>query len=273
MIAFVRGCSFLVLSGFLIAIPGFADNWARVYGGLDSEQAVGVELHPGGGYLVAGTTDFMDGPDSGDLWLMRLDGSGQIQWQKSYGGAGLDEACCLIETSGGSFVLGGTTTSFGSDGTDVWVLEVDTAGGILWQKRYAETGDQRLVGIDETASGYLLSANRETTPSHWDAWILEIDWVGEILWQKTYLADGAFTAANDDAAAMADGGFTVVGSSNSSGGRGTKLWVLRLDAAGEISWQKTYGGPDLLEMGFAIEAVGLDVGVGAYHESCRQYVV
>ena len=268
MIAMFRCCTLLALSGFLVAIPGFADHWARVYGGLDSERAVGVELHPGGGYLVAGTSDADELGDE-ELWLMRVDSSGQIQWQKSYGGLGSDEACCLLKTAAGHFLLGGTTSSFGADGTDIWILELDAAGQVLWQKRYAEAGDQGLVDIDETSSGYLLTANREAVETSWNAWLVEIDLNGEIVWQKTYGdADGGNLVSG--AEVFADDAIAMVGSSNSAA-PGVKLWVVRLDSTGEISWQKTYGGSDLAELGLAIEAVGSDVVVAGYTEFFPYY--
>ena len=264
------GQSAVIFVWLVLAVTSVsAESWGRSYGGVDSDSAAAVALLGDGDYLVAGTTSDPDDLESGDVWLVRLDQTGEVVWQRRYGGLETDRACCVIETSSSQLLVGGFTESFGAAGRDLWLLALDATGNVLWQKRYHDTDDQRLVAIDETTNGYLLTANRQIAAGSVDAWLLKIDHAGGILWQKTYgTAQGGNVA--QDAIAMADGGFTIVGSTPSQT-PSTKLWVLRVDALGEIAWQKTYGAADLSESGFAVEALGAEVIVAGWTESYPYY--
>jgi hypothetical protein len=76
----------------------------------------------------------------------------------------------------------------------------------------------------------------------WDFWVLKLDALGNVTWQKTY--GGTNTDVAESAQQTLDGGFVVAGRTGSFSAGGSDFWVLKLDALGNVSWQKTYGGAD-----------------------------
>jgi hypothetical protein len=101
---------------------------------------------------VAGWT-WSFGAGGGDVWVLKLDGSGNVQWQKTYGGTDDDEARAIAPTSDGGYVVAGWTTSFGAGGDDVWVLKLDGSGNVQWQKTYGGTDDDGPHAIAPTSDG------------------------------------------------------------------------------------------------------------------------
>src|SRR2546422_11724697 len=99
------------------------------YGARCFHLAKSVLFRSDGGFIVAGfTTSF--GAGSADAWLLKLDSSGSIVWQKTYGGTGDDEAFSVRQTSDGGFIVAGVTFSFGAGGPDAWVLRLDGSGTV-----------------------------------------------------------------------------------------------------------------------------------------------
>ena len=102
-------------------------QWQKAYGQWG--WASSVQQTFDGGYIVAGTTNLnLISPDTMDFWLLKLDNSGNIQWQKAYGGTGYDLAHSVHQTTDGGYIVGGTTCSFGSCG--LWLLKLDSNGNI-----------------------------------------------------------------------------------------------------------------------------------------------
>jgi Secretion system C-terminal sorting domain len=164
-----------------------------------------------------------------DYWIVKLDRKGDIQWQKTYGGAFADALRAMEQTQDGGYILGGYSNSPASTTTE----KSPTFGGA--RGGYGEkTDDNKGVG---------------------DYWIIKIDALGVIQWQRTYGGDG-----DDQLYALhqtPDGGYIAGGNSNSSGAltaqggvvkTGTDYWVLQLDAKGNVVWSQTYdfGKTDIL---------------------------
>jgi len=103
-------------------------DWQKTYGGGGYDSASSIQQTSDGGYIVAGvTTSF--GAGGYDFWVLKLDGSGNVQWQKTYGGTGNDYANSIQQTTDGGYIVAGVTTSFGAGG-DFWVLKLDSSGNV-----------------------------------------------------------------------------------------------------------------------------------------------
>ncbi len=112
-------------------------QWNHTYGGRAQDGAYSVVQTIDGGYALAGYTNSF-GAGSYDFWLVKTDSSGNMMWNKTYGGSGDDEAGCVIQTSDGGFALAGYTNSFGAGSYDFWLVKTDSFGGItveqdLWR--------------------------------------------------------------------------------------------------------------------------------------------
>ena len=220
-------------------------EWKKTYGGPGWEWADLISQTDDGGYALTGeTTSF--GAGGGDVWALKLDAGGEVQWEKAFGGRADDLAVSMLQTQDGGYVVAGETKSFGAGDWDAWVLKLDATGGVQWQKTYGGTGwdSSSADPIEQTTDGGYVLTGRTSSfgAGGFDIWVLKLDADGAIQWQKTY---GGY--ADDEAHAIrqtADGGYAVAGFTRSFGAGGLDVWVLKLDASGAVQWQETLGGRD-----------------------------
>jgi len=225
-------------------------QWDNSYGGTGLEECRGILQTSDGGYAAAGRTESFGVGEGGAMWALKLDASGAVQWQKTYAGGG---GSALAAGHGGGVVMGGTTTGFGAEGSDAWVVKVDDSGAIEWQQRYGGAQNEVLYSIQQTSDGgYVFAGWTSSWGAGWaDFWVTKVDGSGGVTWSKTYGgADG------DDARWISEvpaGGYIVTGWTVSFGAGNADLWLLRLDASGNVQWQNTYGG-SADERGFGVSA-------------------
>jgi hypothetical protein len=215
-------------------------------------------------------------PSFGDYWILKLDASGNIQWQQTFGGEDNERFSMVKQTSDGGYIVGGTSSSFlltlfgftasGGDktgairgGDDYWILKLSATGAIQWQKTIGGTEDDRLMSVGLTTDGgYILGGysnsgfsgeKTDTCRGDFDYWILKLNTLGDIVWQKTIGGNGTEIIAS--VKQTSDNGYLVAGTSASTiSGEKTEMgyggasdyWVLKLDDTGNIIWQKTMGG-------------------------------
>lgn len=239
--------------------------WQRSYGGSAEDEAYGVQQTMDGGFIVAGYTESNDGDVTGnhgelDYWVLKLDGSGNLLWQKCYGGSGEDEAYSISETADGGFVVAGESESTDGDVTgnhgegDYWIVRLDNMGNLLWEKSFGGSSVDYAKMIKATSdNGYVVAGwsssidgDLDENMGYTDYWIVKLDADGNMQWEKcTGGSDYDFAHAISE---TADGGYVVAGYTHSndidvSGNHGsTDYWIIKLDAAGQLSWQKTMGG-------------------------------
>ena len=108
-------------------VSGVTILWNKTYGGTAAERAFSVVATSDGGYALVGTTDSF-GAGEDDFWLVKTDASGNMEWNKTYGGTGDDQAWSLVETSDGGYIIAGSTDSFGAGGYDFWLIKTDEYG-------------------------------------------------------------------------------------------------------------------------------------------------
>jgi hypothetical protein len=103
--------------------------WAKTYGGTGDDTAWSVQQTSDGGYIVAGHTRSF-GVGNLDVFLIKTDANGDVQWAKTYGGAGDDRAFSVQQTSDGGYIVAGRTSSFGAGGDDAFLVKTDANGNI-----------------------------------------------------------------------------------------------------------------------------------------------
>ncbi len=228
-------------------------HWQKTYGTEDGgEKAHSIRVTSDGGYIVAGETNSW-GAGAADCWILKLnpdghpDGDGSVAWQKSYGSShndpatSIDYATSIDQTSDGGYIVAGTSTTLPDPTFEVvyvWVLKLNTAGDISWQKTFGNNAGSYVSVIHQTSdSGYVLAGNDGLVILPNDpvkAWALKLDAGGSILWQKAY--DGPIWQNRDIAESIQetlDGGFVMGGSTDSSGMGENDLFILKLDDNGE----------------------------------------
>lgn len=225
----------------------FQLDWARTYGGVGDDRPHSIQETSDGGYLVAGQAgpgSFGAGLD--DAWLVKLDSTGGWDWQRYFGGTNYDYANSALEASDGSFFVAGHSTSFnvGPD-YDIWVLKLNSDRSVNWQHTSGGTSDEYIRAMTLTSDGgcIVVGYTGSFGAGGYDIWVLKISSTGVIQWQYTY--GGTGTEEGWAVQETSDGGYIVVGDTNSYGAGGFDVWVLKLDGLGTPIWQHTYGGTGL----------------------------
>ena len=239
--------------------------WQKCLGGTSSDIAHDIQPTSDGGYIVAGSTHSINGDVTGnhggvDAWIVKLDATGVLIWQKCLGGTSYDNISSIQTTSDGGFIAVGYTESVNGDVignhglSDVWVIKLSATGSVLWQKCLGGTNFEQATSIQTTTDGgYILaghtnSINGDVTVNHGaqDAWIVKLDLTGAIVWQRSLGGSGEDYAKSIQS--TTDGGYILAGNTNSNSGDvignhgDNDAWVIKLDAFGSIIWQICLGG-------------------------------
>ncbi len=240
-------------------------QWQKALGGTSYDVAYSVQQTNDEGYIVAGKTLSNDGDVSGnhgdyDVWVVKLNNNGIIEWQKTLGGTGEDVAQSIRQTHEGGYVLAGWSYSsdgdvIGNTGFHFWIVKLNNLGTLEWQNSFGGSSGEMAHSIVQTHDGGYIVAGEtysndgDVSGSHGDSefWVVKISNIGEIEWQKTLggcCIEQAFSIAQTN-----EGGYIVVGTTGSynsgqvSGGYGFfDCWVVKLNEFGDIQWQKALGG-------------------------------
>lgn len=242
-----------------------AVQWQKSLGGSFMEESPDIQQTSDGGYIVAGASASVNGDVTGnhgnrDFWVVKQDPNGNIQWQKSYGGSGIDRANSVRQTSDGGYIIAGGTESNNGDvsgnhgGSDFWIIKTDANGNLQWQKTFGGSGYDIAQAVRQTTDGgYIVAGIASSNDGNIsgyhgvrDYWVVKTDASGNLQWQKPLGGESTDEASSIEQ--TPDGGYIVVGTSSSMGGDITgnhgngDFWVVKLNTQGNIQWQKSLGG-------------------------------
>lgn len=237
-----------------------------------ADDAQYIEQTLDGGYIVAGNIESTDGDingyhgGSGDIWILKLDNSGNVEWKRAYGSSGYELIHGIKQTSDKGFVFisdidtkdGDVSVSLKGKG-DIWFVKIDSVGKIKWQKCLggSDTDSPKDLRLTNDGgyiiAGYTYSNDGDVTGNHGggDCWIVKLDSTGKIQWQKTIGGTSQEFAYSIDT--TFDGGYIVAASFYGGAMDGDvncnpkgflDYWILKLDSTGSIVWQTCLGGND-----------------------------
>ncbi len=251
--------------------------WQNTLGGTTGDQVYEIEQTTDGGYIVGGysysnicedKSEDNKGVNAKDYWVVKLNDVGDIEWENTIGGVGEDFLWSTKQTSDGGYIVGGYShskisgdkieTTIGGDDYDFWILKLDDAGEIVWQNDIGGNGDDELYTIIQTADGGYIAGGESTSGisgdkseasyGEADFWVVKLFENGTVEWEKTIGGSG-----DDELKSIVqtdDGGYILGGTSDSDiSGNKTEnskgdedIWIVKIDALGNILWQKTIGG-------------------------------
>ncbi len=212
-------------------------SWMKLYGGAGSEWGNYVEQTSDGGYMVMGyTTSF--GAGGFDLYLIKTDGLGNLQWTKTYGGAGSDASSQWglsgKITSDGGFMLCANTDSWGAGSNDFLLIKTDSQGNLKWAKTYGGPSDDQPRFADQTRDGGFILSGYTTSfgAGSLDAYLIKTDSSGNLQWSKAYGGPGSDRGSMVSQAA--DGGYAVSTVTSSFGANYFDALFMKTDSLGAI---------------------------------------
>ncbi len=167
-------------------------SWSAVIGTAGANEAGReVQQTSDGGYIVAGYTDG-SGTSFYDVYLIKLNSAGTVQWKKTYGGSSYDFAYTVQQTTDGGFVLGATTNSFGAGNWDAYLIKTDASGTLQWSKTYGMSGEDRVQCARQTSDGGYILCGRSSSfgAGNFDATLHKTDANGNLQWTKGFGGGG-----------------------------------------------------------------------------------
>lgn len=249
--------------------------WDKTLGSNLQDIPYAFQSTPDGGCMVGGFSDSDMSDDKteacwdpthnyDDYWVVKLDATGYKEWDRTLGGLEQDGLTAISVVNNEGYILGGSSSSDSSGNKtqhtkgnfDYWIVKLDTAGNILWDKAYGGNSSDYLTAIVNTndrgflLGGYSLSdiggdKTQNSIGGVGDYWIVKIDSLGNKQWDKTY--GGLETEELTSIEVLSDGGYLLSGRSASDGGPdksednlgGFQTWVIKIDSVGNKEWDKT----------------------------------
>ena len=207
------------------------EEWQRTYGGKYADVLQSMVVTKDGGYLIGGNSNSPSSRDKSmeklgngnDFWLLKLDTEGKLEWEQTLGGSGEDQLKVVVQTQDGNYIVAGnsnSTTRTTKNGTDLWVVKLDTKGLLLWEQAYNIGKNDILTSLIEEENGDLLIG--AYSPSGYDQTnekegindyvALKVSPLGEELWRKVYGSNGEDVLKK--LIQTRDGGYLMVGTAN-----------------------------------------------------------
>lgn len=246
--------------------------WNKTFGGSADDKGSDIIQTLDGGYAVIGSSFSNDQEVSGnngqnDYWLAKLDATGNIIWQKSFGYQGADYGISVIQTNDSGYLVSGVldvTASNGEGNTrqansrhaggDYWALKLDNNGNIQWSKYYGGLLTDTPQGIVETNdNGFIIIGGTDSNDTNisnnlgsYDFWVVKVNGTGAIVWEKSFGGeeiDEAWSITKTN-----DGNFIIVGDTRSNDQDVTNnngaadIWVIKISTDGDLLWEKNLGG-------------------------------
>jgi hypothetical protein len=188
-----------------------------------------------GGFIAVGETG-----TNGDLYIVKLNSSGQLQWSKTIGGSGQDLALSVVQTTDGGFVVSGFGNSFGAGVAGAFIVKLTSAGIVEWARVLADGFLDAAYSIVQTIDGgYAFAISPGEGGGYSRIIIVKLNSMGILQWSKD-IVEGWWTYARC-IRQTTDKGYVVAGA---TGSPDFEMFVVKLDSNGSLQWAKTIGGTD-----------------------------
>lgn len=254
-------------------------EWENTLGGNAMEiiqtRGTAIKQTPDGGYIIGCNSNSNISGDKTensngdfDYWIIKLNSSGEIEWQNTIGGSSAEIFGGLSITNDGGYIVGGSSfsnisgdkTENSKGSVDYWVIKLNNLGNIEWQKTIGGNSADQLEELKPTVDGgYILGGwsisdisgdKSEASFGGWDYWLVKIDNWGNIEWEKTIGGDDIeylrqIIQTNDGGYLISGESYSNISGYKTENSRGeTDYWIVKLNGLGEFEWDKTIGGND-----------------------------
>lgn len=233
--------------------------WSRIYGSqMDTSHTspadyarhlsggnMGFDLHEDaeGDILITGMAHLF-GQGNGDAYLIKISGTGEFLWSKTYGGAEVDMSYALLAMPDLGFVVAGLTESFGVATRGGYCFRIDEVGDTLWTKTVSDSYIDEYIALVLAENGDIMAAGStyNGVDESSDFRLTRFSPDGDLIWEKTY--GGNLNEFCAHMIKVPNGRFLLVGTTESFGAGGQDIYCVLLDNNGDVLWSRSYGGDD-----------------------------
>jgi hypothetical protein len=210
---------------------GPSPSFCKAIGGPSIEAGKSLIQTSDGGYAITGFT-ISFGAGSGDVYVVKLDANGNLQWTKTIGGPASEEGNSLIQTSDGGYAIAGYTRSFGAGEADVYVVKLDANGNLQWTKTIGGKNEDLGTSLIQTSDGGYAIAGSTTSfgAGDRDVYVVKLDANGNLQWTKTI--GGKNEDLGTSLIQTSDGGYAIAGYTKSFGRGWKDVYLVKLDKNG-----------------------------------------
>ncbi|HSL90951.1 MAG TPA: T9SS type A sorting domain-containing protein [Ignavibacteriaceae bacterium] len=238
----------LLLTFFTINLSAQAPPtmWTKTFGGSNIDIGHSVEQTSDGGFIITGYTRSYGTMSGRNVWLIKTDESGNMEWENTFGGNSDDEGHSVKQTSDGGYILAGLTDSYGAGLKDFYLVKTDSVGTLQWERTFGGANDDEAYSVLQTNDGGYIAAGVTSSFSNGgrDVFLVKTNASGNFMWQKNLgglSSDGAW-----DIQHTSDGGFIIAGWTFSHGpGFLGNAWLVKTDSLGNEQWNKAFGGTEV----------------------------
>lgn len=245
---------------------------SKTLGGSNNEKAYKIISSNDNGYVLTGTSNSNDNDVSenfglNDIWLVKLDASGSIVWEKTHGFQGNDESFSVISTSDGGYFVSGILDVTASEGEgndksvqkkhaggDYWALKLDANGDKVWRRYFGGTfSDTSYDAIETEDHGFIMVGSSdsfdfdvENPKGSYDFWVVKVNAEGDLEWENSY--GGTQIDEARSIVKTSDGNYLIAGDTRSNDGDvsnhigAADVWVIKISPTGTLLWDRSYGG-------------------------------
>ncbi len=166
----------------------------------------------------------------------------QTTFERTYGGTGNDYGYSVAQTTEGGYIIVGSTRSYGSGFTDVYLIKTNPSGDIIWTRTYGGTDDDWGRSVAQTTDGgYIIAGSTRSYGVIWnDVYLIKTDSIGDTLWTKTY-SGGYYYEYGYSVAQTTDRGYIISGTVESYYPHWRDVYLIKTDSLGATLWTSVYG--------------------------------
>ena len=219
--------------GYLLRVNTSGDTfWSYAFGGSQNDRFYSVAAVNDGGCVMAGMTSSQGDPN-GDVWLVRANSDGDIEWEKTFGGTNTESSRSVAKTNDGGYIIVGQTDSYGNGYNDAYLIKTDSEGNEQWYQTFGGNGTDHGRSVVQTSDqGYIISGYTDSFGGFggFNFWLIKTDSDGHLDWHRSY------GYAGDDKGFCGlqalDGGYIIAGYSNSTTNNSRDILIVKTDDLG-----------------------------------------
>ncbi len=216
--------------------------WSRDFGGNGEETGNMVRPCSDGGYIVAGSS--RSGGGSQDFYLVKTNSQGDKLWERTFGGAGEEQAKWVEQSTDGGYVLAGSIKAVDSGILSIYIIKTDPTGKIVWDKTLGETRSAEALAMHKNWDGsFVVTGYMQSVSGIPQAYLMKIDNAGKVKWENS------FASANIEKLQgiyqSSDGGYILTGYSQAPASNRRDLLLMKTDVNGDLKWRKSFANNNL----------------------------